>query len=229
MSGTIRAGVLGAAAVLSLAVAGNAGALARFWDFLDFGAGVLALVSLSATVLWGLVATDRLLLRTGHRLIAQAVHRGTAVAGFGFLALHIWVKVAEGRTGPVAAAVPFTDGDQRLLIGLGTLAGYLFLAAAVTGAVRGSFAAKGRSHWWRAVHLCAYAAWGAALVHGLKSGRAAAWWATTAYALCLAGVAAVLVQRAYARLRRGAAAARATTAATSAADGRPRGPRGYRP
>ncbi|MFB6620348.1 hypothetical protein ACIGFK_01105 [Streptomyces sp. NPDC085524] len=191
----------GAAALVSAVVAARAGVLTHLWEFLDFGAGVLSLVSLTATVLWGLTATDRLLLEPGSRLLAQGVHRGLAVAGLGFLVLHIWVKVAEGRTSPGAAAVPFTDGDRPLVIGLGTLAGYLFVAVAVSGGVRSAFATRSRSLWWRALHIGAYPAWGACLVHGLKAGRPAAGWVTAAYALCLAGVAAVLVLRLRSTLR----------------------------
>ncbi|MDW6057778.1 hypothetical protein SAZ11_06610 [Streptomyces sp. FXJ1.4098] len=53
-------------------MAGNAGAFTKTWAFLDFGAGVLALVSLSSAVLWGLAATDRLILHSKHRLLARA-------------------------------------------------------------------------------------------------------------------------------------------------------------
>ncbi|MDJ0340957.1 hypothetical protein QMK19_08995 [Streptomyces sp. H10-C2] len=203
--GTISALVL--VVLISLTVAGNAGAFTRTWEFLDYGAGVLSLVSLTGTVLWGLAATDRLLLHSSHRLLAQGVHRGLATAGFGFLALHIWVKVQNQETSATAAGVPFTDAHQPLLIGLGTLAGYLFLTVAATGAVRSAFASGGRSHWWRALHMGAYPAWGASLVHGLKSGRPASGWVTVAYALCLAGVAVVLAVRLRSR-RRGVAARR---------------------
>ncbi|WP_063783987.1 hypothetical protein [Streptomyces sp. WM6372] len=187
--------------LLALSVAARAGALSHFWDFLDFGAGVLSLVSLTSAVLWGLAATDRTVLTSGHRLVAQAAHRGLAVAGLGFLLLHIWVKVAESETGVASAFLPFTDQDQPVLIGLGTLAGYLFVSVAVSGAVRSAFATKGRSLWWRALHIGAYPAWGASLVHGLKAGRPASAWVTVSYALCLLGVAGVLAIRLRARLR----------------------------
>ncbi|MFD7664408.1 hypothetical protein [Streptomyces sp. NPDC059788] len=186
---------LPALVLLFLAIAAQARAPQRVLSFLDFGAGVLALVSLTGTVLWGLAATDRLLLHSGHRLVAQAVHRGTGVAGLGFLALHIGVKIARGRTSGTAAAVPFADGGRPLLIGLGTLAGYLFLAVAVTGAARGAFTSRRGARWWRVLHMGAYAAWCAALVHGLKSGRPAAGWVTTGYMLCVAVVAVGLVLR----------------------------------
>ncbi|WP_256987781.1 hypothetical protein [Streptomyces sp. BR123] len=189
------------AALLLLGVAARAGALTNLWDFLDFGAGVLSLVSLTSAVLWGLAATDRLLFTSGLRIVAQGVHRGLAVSGLGFLALHIWIKIAESRTGVVNALIPFTDEDQPVLIGLGSLAGYLFISVAVSGAVRSAFATKGRSLWWRALHVGAYPAWGASLVHGLQSGRVAAGWVTVAYGMCIVGVAGVLLVRLRRRLQ----------------------------
>ncbi|WP_258527831.1 hypothetical protein [Streptomyces sp. NBRC 110611] len=186
---------LPAALLLFIAVTLHSGAMDTLMRFLDYGAGVLALVSLSVTVLWGLAATDRMVLRSGHRLLAQAVHRGTGAAGLGFLGLHIWVKAAGGHVGTASVAVPFTDAARPVLMGLGTLAAYAFVAVAVTGAVRGAFTGAATSRWWRALHMSAYLAWALALVHGLKSGRPAAGWAVAGYAVCLAAVAGRLALR----------------------------------
>src|SRR5688500_7499247 len=74
-----RSRVLAAGALLLiplLVFAGSDG----FRVALDFTTGVLCLVSLTAAVVWGLVATDRLFLRSRQRLLAQAVHRATSVA-----------------------------------------------------------------------------------------------------------------------------------------------------
>jgi hypothetical protein len=49
-------------------------------DFLNFGAGVLSLVSLTCSVIWGLVAQDRVILNIRQRIVAQGMHRVTAVA-----------------------------------------------------------------------------------------------------------------------------------------------------
>ncbi|WP_063753392.1 hypothetical protein [Streptomyces sp. NRRL S-87] len=198
----------GAALVLVLVVAARAGALTRIWEFLDFGAGVLSLVSLSAAVLWGLAATDRTVLDSGHRLLAQGVHRALAVSGLGFLGLHIWAKIAGGTTVAASAVVPFADRDRPLVIGLGTLAGYLFVSVAASGALRSAFATRSRSVWWRVLHMGAYPAWGAALVHGLRAGRAAADWVTTSYMLCLAAAAFLVALRVRNRLRGAAGTAR---------------------
>ncbi len=190
---------------LSLYVTWSAGAFSKMFVFLDFGAGVLALVCLTSAVLWGLAATDQMILRTKQRLLAQAIHRAAAVAGLLFLAVHIWVKVAESHTNTASIAIPFADANQPVLIGLGTIAGYLFVIAAVTGAARSSFASRGNSRWryrwWRALHVGAYPAWCAALIHGLKAGRAAKIWATYGYIAALAGVAIALWLRLVQRRR----------------------------
>ncbi|MFD3514522.1 hypothetical protein [Streptomyces sp. NPDC058657] len=173
---------------------------------LDFTGGVLALVSLTAAVAWGLVATDRLLLRPRHRLIAQGVHRATAAASLGFLLLHLTVKTALGHVSLLAALLPFAGGlsGTAVLIGCGSLAGLLMVVAAATGALRSAFATPGSVPGrWRALHMLAYPAWCAALVHGLFSGRPADAWVVTMYALCLASVAAALSLRLLpARLKR---------------------------
>ncbi|MFE0043064.1 hypothetical protein [Streptomyces albireticuli] len=99
--------------------------------FLDHTGGVLTLVSLTtATVAWGLIATDRPLLTPRARLLAQAVHRAAA----GALG-HIGVKVAEAHA-PPGTLPPFRDGPrgQAGLIGPGALAACPTALAGTAGA-----------------------------------------------------------------------------------------------
>ncbi|MET7984217.1 MULTISPECIES: ferric reductase-like transmembrane domain-containing protein [unclassified Streptomyces] len=167
-------------------------------DFLNFGAGVLSLVSLSCSVIWGLVATDRIFLDTRQRLVAQAVHRTTAVSSVAFLLLHITVKIALDHTSLLSALIPFSLGFTGIagLIGLGSLAGLLMIFTAVTGALRSAFASPAPvAARWRAMHQLAYPAWCAALVHGLYAGRAAKPVFTILYSLCLLAVMGALALR----------------------------------
>ncbi|MFF4736457.1 hypothetical protein ACFY2W_11275 [Streptomyces sp. NPDC001262] len=166
-----------------------------FPGLLDRTAGVLTLVSLTATVAWGLVAADRWLMGPRGRLLAQAVHRATGTCALGFLLAHIGVKVAESHVSAEAALLPFASGG--VLIGLGAVAAYLMVLAAATGVLRGALAGRGRgaARRWRALHACAYAAWCTALVHGLNAGRAPAGWVTACYAVCVTGVLGALVLR----------------------------------
>ncbi|MGV9880960.1 hypothetical protein [Streptomyces sp. NPDC003006] len=166
---------------------------------LDFTTGVLCLVSLTASVIWGLVATDRLFLRSRQRLLAQAVHRATAVASVGFLLLHGTVKVALDHVSLLGALVPFGLGvtGSAGLIGLGSLAGLLIVATGVTGALRSAFASPARiASRWRALHMLAYPAWCAALIHGLYAGRPPKPWVIALYCLCLVAVAGAVTLRA---------------------------------
>ncbi|MEV0025600.1 hypothetical protein AB0H45_25925 [Streptomyces atroolivaceus] len=193
MSRPVRGGLTVAALVLIplLAVAGSDGMRAAF----DFTTGVLTLVSLTAAVAWGLLATDRTFLSTRQRLICQGIHRAAAVTSLGFLLLHGAVKVALGHVGLLGALIPFGAGVSGTagLIGFGSLAGLLMITAAATGAVRSAFATPGRiAGRWRALHALAYPAWCSALVHGLYAGRQPATWVVVMYMLCLTAVAAAL-------------------------------------
>ncbi len=167
-------------------------------DFLDFGAGVLSLVSLSCSVIWGLVASDRLFLSARQRIVAQAVHRTTAIASVAFLLLHVTVKLALDHTTLLAALIPFSLGVTGTagLIGFGSLAALLMITTAVTGALRSAFATPAPvAARWRAFHMLAYPAWCFALLHGLYAGREAKPVFVTLYCLCLVGVAGALALR----------------------------------
>ncbi|MER6168455.1 cytochrome b/b6 domain-containing protein [Streptomyces violaceorubidus] len=176
-----------------------------FAQFLNFGAGVLSLVLLSCSVIWGLLAQDRIVLDTRQRILAQAVHRTTAVASVVLLLVHIAVKLVLDHTTWVAAVLPFgllaTDdeafGGRAVLIGFGTLASMLMIFVGVTGALRNRFASPAPvAARWRAMHMLAYPAWCLALLHGLYAGRAAKPVFVVLYALSVAGVMAALALRA---------------------------------
>ncbi|MEV0091489.1 hypothetical protein [Streptomyces sp. NPDC050738] len=165
---------------------------------LDFTTGVLTLVSLTAAVVWGLIATDRLLLSSRQRLVAQAVHRTVSVGSIVFLILHITVKIALGHTGLIGALIPFGLGFRGTagLIGLGSLAAYLMITAGATGALRSAFAAPGGiAVRWRALHMLAYPAWCTGLLHGLYAGRPPKTWVVVMYALSLTAVTGALSLR----------------------------------
>ncbi|MDN3022962.1 cytochrome b/b6 domain-containing protein [Streptomyces sp. S.PB5] len=169
-------------------------------DFLNFGAGVVALVLLTCSVIWGLVAQDRMILNTRQRIIAQGVHRITAVGSIAFLLLHIGIKLTLDHTTWIAAFIPFGLGitGSGGLIGLGTLAGQLMIFVGITGALRNQFASPAPvAARWRKMHMMAYPAWCFALVHGLYAGREVkSPIFTYMYELCLLGVIAALALRA---------------------------------
>ncbi|MDH6132220.1 hypothetical protein P3T37_001605 [Kitasatospora sp. MAA4] len=167
---------------------------ARVMAFLDYFAGVFTLLALTAAVVCGLAATDRLVLTPRLRVAVQSVHRATAVAALGFLAVHIAVKIAEGHADPQSTVLPFT-GDTALAVSLGTIAADLLVLVTATGAIRGRFAGSRHAWLWRVMHAGAYACWPIALAHGLTAGRAAHAWVLWGYGLCAALVALALLVR----------------------------------
>ncbi|MBY8873814.1 ferric reductase-like transmembrane domain-containing protein [Micromonospora sp. PLK6-60] len=189
-----------AASVLALLWAGieltGEGAVMYAYGFFftEFFAGVITLVSLSLTVMLGLLATDRLVLLIRHRVLLQSAHRATGILGIAGLVFHVITKVAIGRAGVTDAVLPFLGG-QGLYVGLGTVAALLMVSVLWTGLIRARFAGVGPKWLWRALHSAAYVSWPFALVHGLNAGRAAASWVVLSYLACVLLVVLALLVR----------------------------------
>ncbi|MET8836025.1 hypothetical protein ABZV78_19180 [Micromonospora sp. NPDC004540] len=162
--------------------------------FTEFFAGVVALVSLSLTVMLGLLATDRLVLLIRHRVLLQSAHRATGILGVAGLVFHVITKISTGRAGPTDAVVPFLGG-RGLYVGLGTVAALLMVGVLWTGIVRVRFAGAGPRWMWRALHSMAYVSWPFALLHGLNAGRAAKTWVVLSYLACVLLVVVALLVR----------------------------------
>ncbi len=162
--------------------------------FLLFYVGVFALIGLTAAVAAGLLATDRVIMRPGSRVVAQAVHRGLSLAALATLAAHIVLEILAHRSDGVDAFVPFLAHRRTLYVGLGTIASDLIVLIIVTGFLRGRFAARHPAA-WRGIHAVAYLAWPFAIVHGLMAGRTARPYVDWSYGGCLAAVALALTIR----------------------------------
>ncbi|WP_281492865.1 ferric reductase-like transmembrane domain-containing protein, partial [Micromonospora sp. MH33] len=162
--------------------------------FTEFFAGVVALVSLSLTVMLGLLATDRLVLLIRHRVLLQSAHRATGVLGVAGLVFHVITKISTGRAAPTDAVVPFLGG-RGLYVGLGTVAALLMVGVLWTGIVRVRFAGVGPKWFWRALHSMAYVSWPFALLHGLNAGRSAKTWVVLSYLVCVLLVVVALLVR----------------------------------
>jgi hypothetical protein len=166
--------------------------------FLEFYAGVFALVLLTATVALGLLTTERVFLSPANRVRAQLAHRATALIGLAYLVTHITLMITLGHV-PIGAAVVPISG---IPVGFGTLAFDLMVLAVVTGMIRGRFAVRARPWMWRILHSAAYLAWPVGIMHGLTAGRAPAGWVAWSYVACMAAVGSALIVRVLATLRR---------------------------
>ncbi|GAA1619824.1 hypothetical protein GCM10009733_015330 [Nonomuraea maheshkhaliensis] len=174
------------------------GMLGQGVGFLEFYAGVFALVLLTATVALGLLTTERVFLSPANRVRAQLAHRATALIGLAYLITHITLMISLGHVPPGAAVVPVAG----IYVGFGTLAFDLMVVAVVTGMLRGRFATRSRPWMWRILHSAAYLAWPVGIMHGLTAGRPPAGWVAWSYVASMAAVGGALIVRVLASLRR---------------------------
>src|SRR3954471_10828897 len=117
--------ILAALVLLGMLTGGGRSAATQFVDFLRFYGGVFTLVSLTLTVIAGLIATDRIILVARHRMWVQSVHRTLGIVAVSCLALHVGTELMAGRIGLFGMLVPFVATTFE--VGLGTIAAYLML------------------------------------------------------------------------------------------------------
>jgi DMSO/TMAO reductase YedYZ heme-binding membrane subunit len=163
--------------------------------FMLFYAGVFALIGLTASVGVGLVATDRIVMTPGHRVMAQAVHRAVSFGALAFLVIHIVTEILAQRSHAIDAFIPFLSPYRTFYIGLGTIASDLILLIVVTSIFRKRFTAHGKAWRWRAIHYSSYLAFVFGVLHGLLGGRAAKPYVDWSYGFAIALTALAVVVR----------------------------------
>ena len=130
-----------------------------FFVYAEFYMGVLTLVSLSITIMVGLVATDRLVLSIRQRVLLQSAHRTTGVIAVASLVVHVWTKFIEEHIRAIDIVVPFLAPFNTVYVGLGTLSGWIMMLVMWTGLARAKFIGRGRPWMWRSIHaMCGEAA-----------------------------------------------------------------------
>jgi DMSO/TMAO reductase YedYZ heme-binding membrane subunit len=167
-----------------------AGAPSAYW-YATRGAGLVALLLLTASLVMGIVDLSRWQSERWPRFVVDGVHRTVSLLAVAVVAVHVLTTVADGFTpiGLKDAVVPFAAPYRPLWLGLGTLAFDLLLAVTVTSILRRRLGQRA----WRAVHWSAYACWPLALVHGLGTGTdTPVPWALLLTAACLLAVLAAV-------------------------------------
>jgi hypothetical protein len=154
--------------------------------FMLFYAGVFALIGLTGSVMVGLLATDRIVMTPGHRVMAQAVHRAVSFGALTFLVIHIVTEILAQRVHVIDAFIPFLSPFRTFYIGLGTIASDLILLIVITSILRKRFTAHGKAWRWRAIHYASYAAFVFGVLHGLLGGRAAKPYVDWSYGFAIA-------------------------------------------
>ena len=175
-------------AVAMLTRPGRVGYVYVFY-YAEYYMGVITLVSLSTTIMIGLVSTDRLVLSIRQRVLLQSAHRTTGVIAVTALFLHVWMKVVEKHASVIDVFIPFLhDGQNKVWVGFGTISGWVMVLVMWTGIARSRFVGRGSPWMWRGIHAISYLIWPIALMHGLSAGRPAATWVVVSYIVCVLGV-----------------------------------------
>lgn len=138
------------------------------WWYATRGAGTVALVLLTASVVLGIVDWGRWQSERWPRFVVDGAHRTVSMLALSMVAVHALTTIADGFTsiGLRDAFVPFVSSYRPLWLGLGTLSFDLLLAVTATSLLRRRIGHRA----WRAIHWGAYACWPFALLHGLGTG-----------------------------------------------------------
>jgi DMSO/TMAO reductase YedYZ heme-binding membrane subunit len=163
--------------------------------FMLYYAGVFALIGLTASVGVGLLATDRIVMTPGHRVMAQAVHQAVSFGALAFLVIHIVAEILAQRVHVIDAVIPFLSPYRTFYIGLGTIASDLILLVVISSIFRKRFTTHGKAWRWRAIHYSSYLAFVFGVLHGLLGGRAAKPYVDWSYGVAIALTGLALVVR----------------------------------
>lgn len=164
---------LSAAVVISVPLLSHLSgqALLNTW-YLNRSSGLVAYAFLWLSTCIGLLQTTGLLKGLVSAGATMGLHQFTAISGLSLATFHgvilLWDQYVAFTW--ESLLIPFRSSYQPFLVGLGTLAFYLALTAAVSSYVRGGLSPRA----WRILHLSSLAAFTFALIHGTLLGTDAA-------------------------------------------------------
>ena len=164
-----------------------------YW-YLARGTGVVSLLLLTASVVIGILNSERYAAPRWPRFAVDRIHRDISLLVLAVLVVHIVTSVLDSFA-PITlldGVIPFVSAYRPVWLGLGALAFDVLLAVAITSMLRRRIGFRA----WRLVHWAAYASWPVAVVHGLGTGTdAVRSWSLVITVLCTgATVGAVLAR-----------------------------------
>jgi methionine sulfoxide reductase heme-binding subunit len=138
-----------------------------FW-YLNRATGIVLLVTMTATVVLGVLVRRHGRLPGLPRFGVVGLHRNLALLSVLLLLTHVTTAVVDSYVDIawIDVLVPFISGYRPFAVGLGTLALDLVLLVVATSLLRGRLPLG----LWRWVHRTAYLLWPMAFVHGLTAG-----------------------------------------------------------
>lgn len=140
----------------------------QFWWFLSRASGIVTWALLSATVIWGLLLSTRLLRKVDRPAWLLDLHKWFAALSVAGVAIHLVSLVADNYVdfGWKDLSIPMATNWKPGAVAWGVLATYLLVAVQGT-----SLAMKHLPrHVWRWIHLSSYAMFAMTSLHAFTAG-----------------------------------------------------------
>ncbi|MCP3818824.1 2Fe-2S iron-sulfur cluster-binding protein [Streptomyces sp. A3M-1-3] len=154
----------------------------QLWWHLARVGGLMSWWLLSATVLWGLLMSTRVLGPRAAPARLYDLHRFLSGLSLAFLTVHLLALLADSWVdiGLLQLLVPFTSDYRPAAVAWGVTALYLLAAVEVTSLLKDRIPHR----WWRYVHGSTFALFVLTTVHALTAGTdaTAVWWTGLALA-----------------------------------------------
>jgi hypothetical protein len=141
---------------------------AQTWWHLARTAGLVAWALISASVIWGLLLSTRVLGRRPTRPWLLAMHRYLAALAIGATAVHVIALLADSyiQFRIIDVLVPMASPWRPGALTWGIIALYLLLIVEITSLVADRMP---RRVWW-AIHLSSFVLFTLGTIHGLQAG-----------------------------------------------------------
>ncbi|HEY5011522.1 MAG TPA: ferric reductase-like transmembrane domain-containing protein [Acidimicrobiia bacterium] len=140
----------------------------RFWWWLSRSSGIIAWLVVAAAVVWGLLASTKMIRRKGIPAWILDLHRYLGTLTIVFVAIHVGSIYADSfvKFGPREIFVPFASTWRTHAIVWGILSTYLLLAIQVTSWLMRKLPRR----LWHRIHVLSIPMFVMATVHGFLAG-----------------------------------------------------------
>lgn len=140
----------------------------QVWWFVARASGIVAWLSLTASVLWGIVLSTKVFAGRRRPAWLLAMHRWLAGMTLSFLFIHVAAILLDGYVsfGLADVTVPFVSSWKPIGVALGIIAMWLLVAVEVTSLAMRHLPRRA----WRAIHLFSYVAFFGTSLHAAMVG-----------------------------------------------------------
>lgn len=140
----------------------------QFWWFLSRASGIVSWGLLSATIVWGILLSTRLMRPVDRPSWLLDLHKWFAALSVAGVAIHLAALVADSYVefGWKELAVPMASQWQPGAVAWGVIATYLLIAVQLTSLAMKKLPRR----FWHAIHLTSYVMFAMASVHSFAAG-----------------------------------------------------------